>query len=105
MNRRGCLLPWVAPHLDVGQGQERDLPIHDALVTVTYQGRRTDYRFFFRAETHRLPINRSVQTRGLAQSDGTPWRGDIIVMKRGEREEFVGATRDDLDDIFCALRK
>lgn len=88
--------------LDGGNSNHR---VHDGLVTVIHQGKRTQYRIFFRCDAT-LPDNEPITQMGIAAGhNGSPWTGDILVLKRGVREEVVGLSYKDAPNVAFAVRR
>ncbi|KAF8065411.1 hypothetical protein FPV67DRAFT_1696858 [Lyophyllum atratum] len=74
------------PHVEMLMSGGKLQPfIHDAVVVVNRRGRQTRFHLF--VKNHRyLPPNQTVARWGL----GVQWTGDIVVMRKGVFEEFVG---------------
>jgi len=75
--------------------------IHDAVVTVEVNGIKNLFRIFVKNHRH-LITNKVVEGMGRPQ-----WKGDIVVMRKGERpeDEVVGLHTGDAQLIDIAVQQ
>jgi len=90
-----------SPRLDhVLSGHRRQPYIHDGYVSVI-DGRRT-VRFHVFLKNHKaLPVNKITEKWNVDAS----WKGDIVVMKKGEKEELVSMSKKDSKLADFAAKK
>lgn len=73
------------------EGNDIQPNVHKANVSVVW--RRKTYRFTVFVKNHkRLPLNQAI---ARLMQDGTAWRGDFVVMKRGLRRTWVNMRSED----------
>jgi len=75
--------------------------IHDAIVTVEVGGIKHRYHIFVKNH-RRLTINEVIEGMGLPS-----WKGDIVVMRKGNRpeDEVVGLRAGDAQLVDFAVAK
>lgn len=94
-----------APRMDHLLGWERLQPyVHDGVITVIWRKglkeKRSRYHVFFRRHM-KQDLNSSILN---AVSPYSTWRGDIAVMRKGLKEEFVNMQEEDLVNVDFAVK-
>ena len=88
-----------SPRLDLVMGDNRLQPhIHDGIVTVI-KGRRTT-RFHIFVKNHRR-----LRSNGILERWNMPWKGDIVVMRKGISDEVVNIRANDASLADFAVKK
>lgn len=97
-----CNAGGRTPRLDILLSQHQLQPhIHDKVVTVVRRGVRSRFHIFFKNHRHLL-FNETLRRKIHPE---IRWRGDIVVMRKGMREEVVNFRSGDIPLADFAVKK
>ena len=89
-----------SPRLDLIMGESRLQPhIHDGIVSVINHGKTTKFHIF-------VKNHRQLSSNGIVQKwTKMPWKGDIVVMRKGISHELVNICASDASLADFAVKR
>jgi len=88
-----------SPRLDLVMGDNRLQPhIHDGIVKVINQGKTTRFHIF-------VKNHRRLRSNGILEGWNMPWKGDIVVMRKGISHELVNIRANDASLADFVVKK